>query len=311
MMRIARALFGQSAATVAGLLWACSLPIVWLPTIFWDTSLAICLLTAIFAFALEFRALMTSRKWIGLGSACAITALINPAMLPALGAIVVWLGFQQPAHRVRALVLSAVTGILVFSPWPIRNAVVFHALIPLRTTVGMELWMGNRDGAKGFVDESVFPTFNKQELHDYETMGELAYTAHKSDLARNYIATHPAAFLRLTSVRIARFWFGTGSENGSPLFALHAILTTFFGFVGLGLLVREKRVAIATLFALPLLLFPFPYYITHAEFRYRLALDTLLSILAAHALVTIYRRLDGRSKPAPADTPGALREVHG
>jgi hypothetical protein len=200
---------------------------------------------------------------------------------------------------------------LVFSPWPIRNAVVFHALIPLRTTVGMELWMGNRDGAKGFVDESVFPTFNKQELHDYETMGELAYTAHKSELARGYIATHPAAFLRLTSVRIARFWFGTGSENGSPLFALHAILTTCFGFVGLGLLVREKRVAIATLFALPLLLFPFPYYITHAEFRYRLALDTLLSILAAHALVTIYRRLDGRSKPAPADTPGALREVHG
>jgi hypothetical protein len=36
--------------------------------------------------------------------------------------------------------------------------------------------------------------------------------------------------------------------------------------------------------ALPLLLFPLPYYITHAEFRYRLVIDPILTILAAYAV---------------------------
>jgi hypothetical protein len=40
---------------------------------------------------------------------------------------------------------------------------------------------------------------------------------------------------------------------------------------------------VAALFLLPLLLFPLPYYITHAEFRYRLVVDPLLTILAASA----------------------------
>jgi hypothetical protein len=38
---------------------------------------------------------------------------------------------------------------------------------------------------------------------------------------------------------------------------------------------------------LPLLLFPPPYYITHAEFRYRLNIDPLLTILAAYAVTQL------------------------
>ena len=49
---------------------------------------------------------------------------------------------------------------------------------PLRTTVGFELWMGNRPGANGYLDESVFPTFNEQELNDYARTGEVAYCVH-------------------------------------------------------------------------------------------------------------------------------------
>jgi len=45
--------------------------------------------------------------------------------------------------------------------------------------------------------------------------------------------------------------------------------------------------AFAVLMALPLLLFPLPYYITHAEFRYRLNIDPLLTILAAYAVTQL------------------------
>jgi hypothetical protein len=52
--------------------------------------------------------------------------------------------------------------------WPMRNAKVSHAWIPTRTTVGFEVWMRNRLGADGFLDESLFPTYNQKELSSYK-----------------------------------------------------------------------------------------------------------------------------------------------
>jgi hypothetical protein len=44
--------------------------------------------------------------------------------------------------------------------------------------------------------------------------------------------------------------------------------------------------------ALPLLLFPVPYYVTHAEFRYRLNIDPLLTVVAAYAVTLLASRLN-------------------
>jgi hypothetical protein len=55
--------------------------------------------------------------------------------------------------------------------------------------------------------------------------------------------------------------------------------------------------AFAVLMALPLLLFPLPYYITHAEFRYRLNIDPLLTLLAAYAVTQLATRWP-RTRPS-------------
>ncbi len=304
MMVIARRLFDQRAAVIAGLVWACSLPLIWMPTIFWDTSIAICLLVGLLALVLHFSDKTTWLTWVFLGAYCALTALINPAMILVLGSMLIWLAWQRREAQRWGLLVAGLTFCVVFSPWPIRNAKVFHAFIPLRTTVGYELWMGNRHGATGFLDESLFPSFNAAELNDYKTRGELGYTAHKSDLAKEYIFTHPRSFVHLTAVRVFRYWMGTGAEKGSPIFALHSLLTFGFGIAGLWMLFRKRRLALAILFAMPLLLFPIPYYITHAEFRYRLALDPLLTILAAYALTQMFGRKQSTE-------PDGSRALHG
>jgi hypothetical protein len=54
--------------------------------------------------------------------------------------------------------------------------------------------------------------------------------------------------------------------------------------MGIWRLWQRRRFNVAVLFLLPLLLFPLPYYITHAEFRYRLVVDPLLTVLAAYAV---------------------------
>jgi 4-amino-4-deoxy-L-arabinose transferase-like glycosyltransferase len=209
---------------------------------------------------------------------------VNPSLLPSLLAVMGWAAWQT-RKTLWYLPLALLVLCAVFAPWPIRNARVLHAFIPLRSTVGFELWVGNRAGASGFLDESQFPIFNRWEYDQYVAKGEVAYMRDKSALAKAYIRSHPGGFLRLSAVRFFRFWTGTGNKDGSLIFVFHAILTTSLGFTGIWRLVRAGRLSLAFLFILPLMVFPLPYYITHAEFRYRLVVDPLLTILAAYALM--------------------------
>ena len=209
---------------------------------------------------------------------------MNPALLMALLALMGWAAWQTRKTLRYSPLLGLLVLLLVFAPWPIRNARALGAFIPLRSTVGFELWMGNRAGATGFLDESVFPLFNAWEYDQYVAKGEVAYMGDKSALATTYMRAHPGEFLRLSGVRFVRFWSGTGTRDGSAFFVLHAVLTTALGAMGIWRLWQRRRFSVAVLFLLPLMLFPLPYYITHAEFRYRLVVDPLLTVLAAYAV---------------------------
>lgn len=282
LMQVALECFAEPVAIVAGLFWAVSPPLLFVPTIFWETSFSIFLLLGSIALALQVVARPSAGRVSLLGASCGLCGLVNPALLLsvcAIGAVACW-------RRVslRNAALGGAAFLLVFCAWPIRNALVFHAFVPLRTTVGFELWMGNHFGSNGFLDESLFPMFNAHELSLYRQQGEIAYTDGKTALALHWIRAHPWRFSALTAHRIARFWMGTGSRIGSLFFALHAIVSSGFGLCGLLLLMRGRRTRLALLCAAPLLLFPLPYYLTHAEFRYRLVIDPVLTLLGAYAL---------------------------
>ena len=287
LMYLARSLFNERTCLIAGLLWACSPPLLWIPTISWDTSLSICLLLGLLTLVLHLGDGVSCWTWVFLGAYCALAGLLNPALLPALAAPLLWLAWKTRSNARNYPLLAALSFTVVFAPWPIRNARVFHAFVPLRTTVGFELWMGNREGASGYLEERLFPMYNHIELAEYQRLGEIGYTTQKSTLARQYIESHTFRFFCMTGLRIFRFWTGTGTKGGSPTFALHAYFTSLFGLGGLFLLWRQRSHALATLFAGPLLLFPLPYYCTHAEFRYRLVLDPLLTLLASHCLTVM------------------------
>src|ERR1700722_1925669 len=283
IMHVGQVCFGERTANLAGTFWAVSLPLIWMPTIFWETCLSTLLLVGMMALALHCARRPSGPLWALMGAYTGLAGLVNPSLLPGLLALLGWAAWQTRktlwCFPVALLALS-----MVFAPWPMRNARVLHAFIPLRSTVGFELWVGNRAGASGFLEESQFPIFNRGEYDQYAAKGEVAYMRDKSALAMAYMRSHPSTFLRLSAMRFFRFWTGTGNKDGSVIFALHAVFTTSLGFMGIWRLVREGRFRLAVLFLLPLMVFPLPYYITHAEFRYRLVVDPLLTILAAYAL---------------------------
>jgi hypothetical protein len=280
IMRVALRCFGTRTANMAGTFWAMSLPLLWMPTIFWETCLSTMLLVGMIALALRGEQRPMGPLWAGLGAYCGLAALVNPALLLSMLALLGWTAWQTRKTFRYWPLLGLLAFLVVFSPWPWRNLRVLGAFIPLRSTVGFELWVGNRAGATGFLDQSQFPLFSRWELAQYVSKGEVVYMRDKSTLAKEYIRAHPAEFLRLSGIRFMRFWTGTGNQDGSVVFAIHAILTTSLAVIGLGRLLRERRPSMAVLFLLPLILFPLPYYITHAEFRYRLVVDPLLTILA-------------------------------
>ena len=286
IMHVAQRCFDSRTADLAGVFWAVSLPLLWMPTIFWETCLSTLLLVGMVALALRCEEKPSGFLWALLGGYCGLAALVNPALLMALLALMGWSWWQTRKTLQYSPLLGLMVLLLVFAPWPIRNIRALGAFIPLRSTVGLELWMGNRAGATGFLDESVFPLFNRWEYDQYAAKGEVAYMRDKSALAKSYIRAHPVEFLRLSSIRFVRFWTGTGSKGGSILFAIHALLTSCLGAVGMWRLWQRRRFGVAVLFLLPLMFFPLPYYITHAEFRYRLVIDPLLTILAASAFGT-------------------------
>jgi hypothetical protein len=285
IMQVARLCFGIQTANLSGTFWAVSLPLIWMPTIFWETCLSTLLLVGMIALALRCERSPGGSLWALMGVYSGLAALVNPSLLPSLLAVMGWAAWQM-RKTLWYLPLALLVLCAVFAPWPIRNARVLHAFIPLRSTVGFELWVGNRAGASGFLDESQFPIFNRWEYDQYVAKGEVAYMRDKSALAKAYMRSHPGEFLRLSAVRFVRFWTGTGNKDGSLFFVLHAVLTTSLGFTGIWRLVRGGRLSLAFLFLLPLMAFPLPYYITHAEFRYRLVVDPLLTILAAYALTS-------------------------
>jgi hypothetical protein len=103
----------------------------------------------------------------------------------------------------------------------------------------------------------------------------------------------------LTGKRFVRFWAGTGEAPASP--SHRTLSLSALSFVGLALLWQRRQTLL--LFAIPLLLFPLPYYITHAEVRYQFVIDPLLAILAGYACESFLTWCARKPSSAPTLAP--------
>jgi hypothetical protein len=308
MMHIAMRTASKQAAILAGALWALSPLAISMPTFIWEMSLSTLLLTAMVAFAMRCKDRATTGLWIWMGGFCGLSALVNPALLPSQIAMMGWAAWRTGKSAPRRRLAYAMLALFaVLSPWPMRNARVMHAFIPFRSNLGFELWQGNRPGGDAKFQDSLHPYFNQPELAEYRSLGEVAYMRNKSTQAKKFIISHPAKFVVQTSQRVVRFWTGLDQASGSSSWTIVFLLTgtTVLGITGLVLLAARGRLSISWLFLLPLLIFPLPYYVTHADCRFRLLLDPILTILTAHAIVSVLSRKRQADQPDAASRAGA------
>ena len=163
----------------------CPCPCIWLPAVLWETGLSTLLLIGMVALALRGVDKPTKGHWLAMGAYGGLAMLVNPSLMLAFFAILGWTVHQtRPLWRCGPWV-CLLTWLAVFAPWPLRNARVLHAFIPLRSNFGYEIWQGNHPGATSVFDSTTRAAAQQTGVLRLRGHGGSRIHAQQSNLARD------------------------------------------------------------------------------------------------------------------------------
>ena len=294
----ARRIGGKGFAATTAWLWAIFPNAILLSfQSLWDTSLSAFLGANLLWATLAVAETARRRAWTLYGLLWGVALMANAAVLALLPFLSGWAAWRSRAFRSAALALFWIA--LCCAPWTARNFAVFHAFVPLRSVLGLQLWVGNNDQAHVVWLGEQHPIHEQAERNRYLQVGEIAYMQEKFSNATAYIFTHPAHEAELISGRFVTLWSGGAT---APLHDLATNPSWWFRYV----LVFNLLAAAASLggalvllarrhpFAFPLaaypLIFPWAYYMTLSFPRYRHPIDPVVMLFLALALFTVFRR---------------------
>jgi hypothetical protein len=281
----------------------------------WDTALTALLFALIFWATLAIRAQKSVLLWASYGALWATGALVNASVLSTLPFFLAWLVWRRwktAAGSFRPAAMALFTLVLILMPWTIRNYRAFGVWIPLRSNFGLEFWLGNNPDANDVNYFSLHPFQNPSEASRFKSLGEIEYMSAKGRDAMAFIKSHPGTDLHFVLRRVAMYWFAVTDRpradwNSVPLYVkallFPNLLMILFSWFGAIMAIRTRNPQ-AMLFAIVLLVFPLPYYATHALVRYRFPLDPIVTILSMYgvtcALAWTRGRRHDRSSPNKA-----------
>ena len=287
----ARRALGDRIATLAVCAWIIyPFSIYFSAAIVWDYGLTALLFATCFAWAQVLPVERRISVWIGFGALYGLTALSNPSvlsMLPVLlGLAVFRTDFNPPGKRLRYPFAALLATLLVLTPWTLRNEIRMHAVFPVRDGFWLEFWAGNNGNTSESNLASAHPASSPVEMRQFRSVGEMTYLAQRRDLAVHHVMRHPVAFAGVSLRRAFRFWTGLwslspGYLRQQPLDLPNLFFCTTVTWLMLqGLMIwRRQHSGGALPYQLLLLLFPLPYYLTHASMDYRQPIEPEIVLL--------------------------------
>ena len=243
--------------------------------------------------------------WLGFGLLVGVTGLSNPSVLSLIPFLVLieilhirrtssrrW--FRSALIRTFALTLACSA---VWAPWAVRNHRVLHSDSLIRNGFWLEFYAGNSGDTTDSNSPAAHPASNPSEMHQYQVSGEIAYMAQKKLLSIALVRQHPAAFAKVTVRRAVRFWTGFWSFSSAylhrePLDGPNVPFCTTLTCIMLFGLRRwwQRNRAAAIPYALVVLLFPIPYYLTHSSMDYRQPIEPIILSLVVVGLSGLRER---------------------
>jgi 4-amino-4-deoxy-L-arabinose transferase-like glycosyltransferase len=304
---VGRRIGGLGVASIATWLWA-FFPNAILNTFesMWEASLAALLAAIILWATIAIEKSERWRDWCAYGLLWGVTLLTNATLVALLPLLLGWLVYRHrklSAGTAKGILakpaLALGVALLCCLPWTIRNYYVFNRIVPLRSTLGLQLWIGNNENPQEAWKEELHPIFNSAERAHYIDMGEIEYMREKQRDAIDFILKHPARDVRQFVSRFIATWSG-GTPTPlqdfirTPGLWFRGVLTFNF-FVAIGaaagiVVLWKQRSAHLFPIAVAPVVFPWAYYLTLVVPRYRLPIDPAVMLLTAVALKAISSR---------------------
>jgi len=302
VVRMARLSFGPRVGKWAGWAWAFSPYGIYFSAEWaWSTHLLLLCLCWLLCLAQQMEHSSRLSLWAGFGLLTGFAALTEPSILtvtPFLGLLAVWQLARKGQRWFLPGLIASLTLIATLSPWIIRNAVTFHRFIPMRDSMGLELWLGNNGFSRHWINADHHPNHDAKELALYE-QGELPFMAYKAKQANEYIRTHRSWYAWMCLRRFGYLWTGYWSfqpdylaqEDMDVYNVPVATVLSVLGWVGIVLAWRRRR-SEALRYAVVLLVFPLMYTFTHPQAYHMRPLDPLLAMLGCYAILVLCGRAD-------------------
>ncbi len=294
---IARRIFSEKVAVGSAWTWAL-LPYAmsWCTRWVWETSLSALLLAVILWLALSMEDRDGLMPWLEFGLLWGIGALNSPVLLAFLPASGLWAWYHRAKRRKPSfggVALASVVFVACITPWLVRNYQTFGKFIFIRDNFGVELRLGNGNGADGTWMQYLHPTQDLYAMRQYTSMGELAYVAMCKRQAMDYIKADYPRFVRLCIKRFVYFW--AGPPRLAQLWWLAQVKNSLFlassvlAFWGLGRALRRRKPGAWLLFWL-IFLYPAIYYVVYPGQRYRHPIEPEMTILGVYLLTEAGRK---------------------
>src|ERR1700758_3517859 len=304
---------GIGVAVVAAWLWA-FFPNTILNAFesMWDASVAALLAAIILWATLAIEKSERWRDWVGYGLLWGVTLLTNVTLISLLPLLLGWLAYRRRKAFFSArgsdgllratfakLVVAFGIAVLCCMPWTVRNYLVFHRVVPMRSTLGLQLWIGNNENPQEAWKEELHPIFNSAERARYIRMGEIEYMREKQSEAIEFILAHPKRDLQQFASRFIATWSG-GTPTPAQDFLqkpglwfrgvlLFNFLVAIGTAAGIAILWKQRSSYLFPIAVFPVV-FPWAYYLTLVVPRYRLPVDPAVMLLTGVALLAILGR---------------------
>ena len=286
ILHIGKRDFGALTGILAAWVWSCWLYEAAVSVRLWESSLSVLFLATALLLLPHVAESPGWPRWVIFGGLGAVAALTNTTLLSLFPFfwLWLWLARRRRSRSPGKLLLASITVcILTLLPWTIRNYETFHRLIPMRDNFGLELWIGNHEGAMQV--HQFPPDFPLIDPTEYTRLGELPFMEAKRQAGLQFIGQHPAEFLWLSARRGFKYWT-------EPEVSLWLPLSLIAWMGGVTALARKGWAAVP--YVVVLLIFPTVYYITHTFSSYRHPIEPAMFLLAAYALVTALEKLNAQ-----------------
>jgi len=242
------------------------------------------------------------RKWIVIGAALGIAALLRQSILLFTPIVFLWLiwamraprdprrqllGFSKKTILGMLISLAMIAGLIL--PWTVRNFLVYDDFLLLNSNGGYWFYSSNHpDQGTNFNPSFVAPIPEEIKSLEEPALDRALYRE-----AFGFIVGDPARFMLLTLNRIKDYFWILPSENSSLISNLSRLFsfTLYFPFMLYGLYLSRRQWRAC----LPLYLYvafdSVLSLISWSAPRYRLPSDAVMMVFAALALGTLGERV--------------------